>query len=62
MKNFSFQEHITSNPPNKVLELDEFLALRKEIKSMLKHDTNSDSTENSDAPPGEEDDQETVVR
>ncbi|XP_045461286.1 pre-mRNA-processing factor 39 [Harmonia axyridis] len=49
----SFQEHISINPPNKVLEVDEFLALRKEVKSLLKHDT-SDAVE-SDAPPGDED-------
>ncbi|XP_044744109.1 pre-mRNA-processing factor 39 isoform X2 [Coccinella septempunctata] len=50
----SFQEHISTNPPNKVLEVDEFLALRKEVKSLLKHDTTEASVD-SDAPPGDED-------
>ncbi|KAL3285703.1 hypothetical protein HHI36_000233 [Cryptolaemus montrouzieri] len=50
----SFQEHITTNPPNKVLEVDEFLALRKEVKNLLKHETTEASVD-SDAPPGDED-------
>ncbi|KAF5298736.1 hypothetical protein FQR65_LT09605 [Abscondita terminalis] len=51
----SFQEHIASHPPNKVLEVDEFLALRKEMKHMLKHETTNDAdTENPDVPPGED--------
>ncbi|KAF5288487.1 hypothetical protein FQA39_LY15416 [Lamprigera yunnana] len=51
----NFQEHIASHPPNKVLEVDEFLALRKEMKHMLKHDTTNDAnTENPDVPPGED--------
>lgn len=51
----NFQEHIASHPPNKVLEVDEFLALRKEMKHMLKHDTTNDGdTENPDVPPGED--------
>uniref|UniRef100_A0A1Y1LQW5 Pre-mRNA-processing factor 39 n=1 Tax=Photinus pyralis TaxID=7054 RepID=A0A1Y1LQW5_PHOPY len=51
----NFQEHIASHAPNKVLEVDEFLALRKEMKHMLKHDaaTEGDS-ENPDVPPGED--------
>ncbi|KAJ8955805.1 hypothetical protein NQ318_005346 [Aromia moschata] len=52
----SFQEHISSNPPNKVVEVDEFLALRKEVRHMLKHDVTTDAgADNSDAPPGDED-------
>ncbi|XP_008195405.1 pre-mRNA-processing factor 39 isoform X2 [Tribolium castaneum] len=52
----NFQEHITSNPPNKVVEVDEFLALRKEVRHMLKHDApNETKTDNSDVPPGEDD-------
>lgn len=51
----NFQEHIASHPPNKVLEVDEFLALRKEMKHMLKHDVTTDAdTENPDVPPGED--------
>lgn len=61
MLNYSFQEHITSNPPNKVLEVDEFLALRKEVKHMLKHDNPQNNTDNPDIPPGEDDSKETVV-
>lgn len=54
----SFQEHIASNPPNKVLEVDEFLALRKEVRHMLKHDVTSESsTDNPDVPPGDDDSQ-----
>jgi hypothetical protein len=52
----SFQEHISSNPPNKVVEVDEFLALRKEVRHMLKHDSaNETKPDNSDVPPGEDD-------
>lgn len=55
---FSFQEHITTNPPNKVVEVDEFLALRKEVRHMLKHDSATEATKQgdiSDVPPGEDD-------
>lgn len=51
---FSFQEHIASNPPNKVVEVDEFLALRKEVRHILKHDAPSEGAD-TDAPPGDED-------
>nr|CAI5817399.1 unnamed protein product [Callosobruchus analis] len=34
----SFQEHVASNPPNKIIEVDEFMALRKEVRQLLKHD------------------------
>lgn len=51
---FSFQEHIANNPPNKVIEIDEFLALRKEVRHIIKHDQPEPSVE-SDAPPGDED-------
>ncbi|XP_060518445.1 pre-mRNA-processing factor 39 [Cylas formicarius] len=53
----NFQEHISSNPPNKVLEVDEFLALRKEVRHMLKHDVSAveNVAENADVPPGDED-------
>ena len=51
---------MTSNTPNKILEVDEFLALRKEIKHMLKHDVTTEAADNLDVPPGE--DSEEVVR
>lgn len=51
---------MTSNTPNKILEVDEFLALRKEVKHMLKHDVTTETTDNLDVPPGE--DSEEVVR
>lgn len=53
--NCSFQEHISSNPPNKVIEVDEFLALRKEVRQILKHDVSDAPPADSDAPPGDED-------
>ncbi|VEN48288.1 unnamed protein product [Callosobruchus maculatus] len=34
----NFQEHVASNPPNKIIEVDEFMALRKEVRQLLKHD------------------------
>lgn len=53
---FSFQEHIAANPPNKVVEVDEFLALRKEVRQMLKHENaKSENADNADVPPGDED-------
>lgn len=59
----SFQEHIASNPPNKVLEVDEFLALRKEVRHMLKHDAAAEtSADNPDVPPGDEDSAEIVMK
>ncbi|XP_018331936.1 pre-mRNA-processing factor 39 isoform X2 [Agrilus planipennis] len=48
----NFQEHIASHSPNKVLEVDEFLALRKEVKHMLKHETKTET--DTDAPPGDD--------
>ncbi|KAI4468987.1 pre-mrna processing protein prp39-related [Holotrichia oblita] len=50
----NFQEHVSTNPPNKILEVDEFLALRKEVKHMLKHDGTSESADKPDVPPGED--------
>lgn len=55
---FSFQEHVASNPPNKVIDVDEFLALRKEVRNLFKHDTPPEPAD-SDAPPG--DDEQTKV-
>ncbi|XP_022920714.1 pre-mRNA-processing factor 39 [Onthophagus taurus] len=56
----NFQEHVSNNTPNKILEVDEFLALRKEVKHILKHDGSSTSEptgtsgDKSDLPPGED--------
>ncbi|KAK9687521.1 Suppressor of forked protein (Suf), partial [Popillia japonica] len=50
----NFQEHVSTNPPNKILEVDEFLALRKEVKHMLKHDGTAESADKPDVPPGED--------
>lgn len=56
----NFQEHISSNPPQKVLSVDEFLTLRREVLQMLKQFDQplaSDDTvpgEETEAPPGEE--------
>lgn len=49
----NFQEHVSSNPPNKILEVDEFLALRKEVRTLLKDDEKA--ADNADMPPGDED-------
>lgn len=52
----NFQEHIAANPPNKVVEVDEFLALRKEVRQLLKHENaKSENADNADVPPGDED-------
>lgn len=56
---YSFQEHVSNNPPNKVLSVDEFLTLRHEVLQLLKqYDTPlTDATppgEDDAAPPGEE--------
>ncbi|CAH1982221.1 unnamed protein product [Acanthoscelides obtectus] len=65
----NFQEHVSSNPPNKIIEVDEFLALRKEVRQLLKQDssaaapgvTTGDESagapapgDDVDAPPGED--------
>lgn len=55
----TFQEHVSNNPPNKVLSVDEFLTLRHEVLQLLKqYDTPlTDATppgEDDAAPPGEE--------
>ncbi|CAG9859481.1 unnamed protein product [Phyllotreta striolata] len=54
----NFQEHVAAHPPNKVVEIDEFLALRKEIRQTLKQEgvaTGAEAPVDSDAPPGDED-------
>ncbi|XP_017784067.1 PREDICTED: pre-mRNA-processing factor 39 [Nicrophorus vespilloides] len=54
----NFQEHVASNPANKILEVDEFLALRKEVKNLLKQDA-ADIADNPDIPPGEDTEENT---
>ncbi|KAJ8670342.1 hypothetical protein QAD02_001601 [Eretmocerus hayati] len=52
LKHFeSFQEFVMSNSPNKILNVDDFLAIRAEVKSMLKSE---DTGGPDDAPPGED--------
>ncbi|XP_072391005.1 pre-mRNA-processing factor 39-like isoform X1 [Diabrotica undecimpunctata] len=51
----NFQEHISSNVPNKVIDVDEFLALRKEVRQQLKHEITDTPPADNDAPPGDED-------
>ncbi|XP_076266978.1 pre-mRNA processing factor 39 isoform X2 [Rhynchophorus ferrugineus] len=51
----NFQEHVSSNAPNKVLDVDEFIALRKEVRNMLKHGNVENVVENASLPPGDED-------
>lgn len=46
----SFQEFVTTNSPNKILSVDDFLALRAEVKAILKPDESASD----DAPPGED--------
>nr|CAD7429748.1 unnamed protein product [Timema monikensis] len=52
----NFQEHISNNPPQKVLSVDEFLTQRREVLQLLKqYDTEEAAPgEDVDAPPGEE--------
>lgn len=49
----NFQEHVSSNPANKILEVDEFMALRKEVRGIIKNDDKA--VENAELPPGDED-------
>ncbi|CAG9759691.1 unnamed protein product [Ceutorhynchus assimilis] len=48
----NFQEHVASNSPNKILGVDEFMAIRKEVRTTLKSE---EKPENVDLPPGDED-------
>jgi len=46
---------VSSNPPNKVLSVDEFLTLRQEVLQLLKqYDAPTPAPEDDSAPPGEE--------
>ncbi|XP_066157520.1 pre-mRNA-processing factor 39 isoform X1 [Euwallacea fornicatus] len=49
----NFQEHVAAHPPNKILDVDEFMALRKEVRTMLKSEEKA--ADNADLPPGDED-------
>uniref|UniRef100_A0A6P7FHV5 Pre-mRNA-processing factor 39 n=1 Tax=Diabrotica virgifera virgifera TaxID=50390 RepID=A0A6P7FHV5_DIAVI len=51
----NFQEHISNNAPNKVVDVDEFFALRKEVRQQLKHEITDTPPADNDAPPGDED-------
>ncbi|EEB13152.1 pre-mRNA-splicing factor clf-1, putative [Pediculus humanus corporis] len=56
----NFQEHVSSNPPQTILPVDDFLQLRREVLRMLKQydppaSTNA-STAEEEAPPGAEND------
>ncbi|XP_011496221.1 PREDICTED: pre-mRNA-processing factor 39 [Ceratosolen solmsi marchali] len=48
----TFQEFVTSNSPNRILSVDDFLSLRAEVKAILKSEEGSAGTD--DAPPGED--------
>ncbi|XP_076166107.1 pre-mRNA processing factor 39 isoform X2 [Ptiloglossa arizonensis] len=50
----AFQEFVSSNLPNRILSVDDFLALRAEVKALLKSDDNTSTSAADDAPPGEE--------
>lgn len=53
---------MSSHAPNKILSVDEFLQIRKEVRQLLKHEGETPSTEDSDIPPGEDDtNDETIV-
>ncbi|KAG7204054.1 hypothetical protein KM043_001911 [Ampulex compressa] len=50
----AFQEFVSSNLPNRILSVDDFLALRAEVKALLKSDDAATASAADDAPPGEE--------
>ncbi|XP_011688921.1 PREDICTED: pre-mRNA-processing factor 39 [Wasmannia auropunctata] len=50
----AFQEFVSSNLPNRILSVDDFLALRAEVKALLKSDDATAASAADDAPPGEE--------
>ena len=49
----SFQEFVSANAPNQILSVDDFLALRSEVKTLLKSEDVT-PTSSAEAPPGEE--------
>ncbi|XP_011145704.1 pre-mRNA-processing factor 39 [Harpegnathos saltator] len=50
----SFQAFVDNNLPNRILSVDDFLALRAEVKALLKSDDTTATSASDDAPPGEE--------
>ncbi|XP_043273471.1 pre-mRNA-processing factor 39 isoform X2 [Venturia canescens] len=50
----NFQEFVSSNLPNRILSVDDFLALRAEVKALLKSEDTAPAIPADDAPPGEE--------
>lgn len=51
----AFQEFVSANLPNKILNVDDFLTLRAEVKALLKSDESAGPVSDADdAPPGEE--------
>ena len=50
----SFQEFVSSNQPSRILSVDDFLALRAEIKTLLKAEDPAAAIVTDDVPPGEE--------
>ncbi|KAK7789474.1 hypothetical protein R5R35_012343 [Gryllus longicercus] len=64
----NFQEHISNNPPQKVLSVDEFLTLRREVLQLLKQYDQPLTTddvapgEKVEAPPGEESEEQPAVK
>ncbi|KAL0116599.1 hypothetical protein PUN28_009913 [Cardiocondyla obscurior] len=50
----AFQEFVSSNLPNRILSVDDFLTLRAEVKALLKSDDATATSAADDAPPGEE--------
>ncbi|XP_063992035.1 pre-mRNA-processing factor 39 isoform X1 [Diachasmimorpha longicaudata] len=50
----TFQEFVSANSPQRILTVDDFLAIRAEVKVLLKSDETPGSTPADDVPPGEE--------
>lgn len=50
----NFQTFVDNNLPNRILSVDDFLALRAEVKALLKSDDTTATSASDDAPPGEE--------
>ncbi|XP_034939966.1 pre-mRNA-processing factor 39 [Chelonus insularis] len=50
----AFQEFVQSNSPNRILSVDDFLALRAEVKALLKSEETPTTTPSDDVPPGED--------
>ncbi|KAK0182825.1 hypothetical protein PV327_000920 [Microctonus hyperodae] len=50
----TFQEFVSANSPNRILTVDDFLAIRAEVKAILKAEETPAPAPADDAPPGEE--------